>query len=99
MAESPEGLHDSRFSVGCHIPLPAVRPRQRSGTSLPQSVKGIAVLAQKCFPTVGCKVSSDVADRETSIRPSETVRRMCLQEYAAPFIAEPVTRTGLVYEP
>ena len=39
MAESPEGLHDSRFSVRVHIPLPAVRPRQRSwGTSLPQSV-------------------------------------------------------------
>ena len=39
MAESPQGLHDSRFSVRVHIPLPAVRPRQRSwGTSLPQSV-------------------------------------------------------------
>ena len=34
------GLHDSRLSlVRVHIPLPAVRPRQRSwGTSLPQSV-------------------------------------------------------------
>ena len=33
-------LHDSRLSlVRVHIPLPAVRPRQRSwGTSLPQSV-------------------------------------------------------------
>ena len=39
MAESPQGAPRADSRVRVHIPLPAVRPRQRSwGTSLPQSV-------------------------------------------------------------
>ena len=39
MAESPQGAPRTDSQVRVHIPLPAVRPRQRSwGTSLPQSV-------------------------------------------------------------
>ena len=61
-------LHDSRLSlVRVHIPLPAVRPRQRSwGTSLPQSV--IWIFGHLTITVLACPAKACHKERRARLR-------------------------------